>query len=102
MLVHGPFEIDEEELIVRRAGVAIPVQRRVLATLIYLMRRAGRLVSRDELIAGPWGGVAVSEAPIHRAIMLARRVLQTDGAPSPIETVRGSGFRFTGAEIGRS
>ncbi|HLV66633.1 MAG TPA: AAA family ATPase, partial [Polyangiaceae bacterium] len=96
MLVYGPFEIEEEELIVRRAGVVVPVQRQVLATLIHLMRRAGRLVSREELIAGPWGGAAVSDAAIHRAIMLARRVLQAGDAPAPIETVRGSGFRFTG------
>lgn len=96
MLVYKPFEVDESEFTLRRDGDLIPVQRQVLATLIHLMKRAGCLVTRQELLAGPWRGSSVSDAAIHRRIMRVRRAVDLDGYPNPVETIRGVGFRFTG------
>lgn len=102
VLIYGPFEVDEHELSIRRAGAQISVRRRVVETIVFLMRSAGRLVTHDDIIAGPWKGVKVSAAAIHRTIMLARRALAMPEHPSPIATVHGLGFRFAGQVVQRS
>lgn len=89
----GNFEADEEAFELRRSGTRVPVQRRVLETIFFLVRRGGRLVTKQDLIDGPWGGVSVGDGALNQAIMLARRALASEG-PEPIVTVRGKGFRF--------
>jgi DNA-binding winged helix-turn-helix (wHTH) protein/tetratricopeptide (TPR) repeat protein len=91
----GDFELDEGRFELRRRGEVVQVQRRVLETILYLAMRAGRLVTREELLSGPWGGTVVGDAAIARAIKEARAVLDDTGeSPSTIVTVRGVGFRF--------
>ena len=92
------FEADEEAFELRASGRCIGVQRRVLETIFVLLRREGRLVTKTDLIAGPWRGANVTDGPMTQAIMLARRALRSPGVSTPIATVRGKGVRFT-AEV---
>ncbi|WP_437526961.1 AAA family ATPase [Sorangium sp. So ce726] len=90
----GPYEADERKFELRRRGAVVPVQRQVLEIILFLARSGDRLVTRDELIAGPWRGTVVSDAALDRGIMLARRVLAEGTDENFIVTVRGKGFRF--------
>jgi DNA-binding winged helix-turn-helix (wHTH) protein len=91
----GGFEADDERFELRRRGHVVPVRRRVLDTILFLVRSGGRLVTRGDLIAGPWQGTVVSDAAIGQAIMHARRALEDPELPHAyIVTVRGKGFRW--------
>jgi DNA-binding winged helix-turn-helix (wHTH) protein len=91
----GDFELDDDRLELRRSGQVVPVQRRVFETIFYLAARAGRVVTREELVTGPWRGMDVGDAAIARAVKEARAALGDRAtAPSTIVTVRGVGFRF--------
>lgn len=90
----GSFELDEERFELRRRSKVVAVQRRVLETILFLVKSGGRLVTKDDLTRGPWQGAVVSDAAFGQAIMLARRAL-ADGKEGPfVVTVRGKGFRF--------
>ncbi len=71
------------------------VEPRVMAVLVYLAHRAGKVVSRDELIATVWTDLVVNEDALTRAISEARKLFGDDSrAPSVIETIRGRGYRL--------
>lgn len=73
------------------------MQRRVLDAIIFLIGRRDRLVTKADLIAGPWNGSAVSVCALQRVIMVARKTLaEGRRGASPIQTVRGKGYRFVG------
>src|SRR5579872_6322596 len=91
----GNFELDEGLFELRRRGTPVPVQPRVLETIVHLVRHRDRLVSREDLCAGPWAGTVVSESAIGQAIRLARQALGDNGGDQRvIRTVRGKGVRF--------
>ena len=87
--------LDERCFELRRGGRRVAVQPKVLDLLLYLVRHRDRLVSRDELFAQVWAGVAVGEGSLSQAISIVRKLI--DGAgESCIRTVRGRGFQFVG------
>ncbi len=95
----GPFELDERRFELRRHGKPIAMQRKVLETIAYLVKNPDRLVSKEELIAGPWKGLSVSDTALAHVIMVARKALADRGQRrAVIETVRGKGYRFV-AEV---
>jgi DNA-binding winged helix-turn-helix (wHTH) protein len=89
----GEFEADEEKFELRRGDSAVRVQRIVLETIFFLLRNAGRVVTKQELAQGPWKGLKVSDAAMSRAVMLARRAV-ADHSGAAIVTVHGRGYRF--------
>jgi DNA-binding winged helix-turn-helix (wHTH) protein len=91
----GAFELDEERFELRRKGRPLAVQRRVLEAMVLLINRRDRLVTKADLTAGPWSGSIVTDSALHRVIMVARKTLaEGRGRASPIQTVRGKGYRF--------
>ena len=96
----GDFELDEALFELREGGQPVQVRRKVLETILYLVRHRDRLVTRDELCAGPWAGTVVTDAAIAQAIKQARDVLGDHGDEQRvIRTVRGKGVRFVGAVV---
>jgi eukaryotic-like serine/threonine-protein kinase len=92
----GAYTLDGARFELRRRGALIPVQRRVLDTILYLIEHRGRVVKKEELVSGPWQGAVVTDAALNRAVMLARRALQQEHSdPACIQTVRGRGFVWT-------
>ena len=61
--------------------------------LLLLLRRAGRIATREELIAAVWPDVWVEEANLTQNIFLLRKALGDDGA-TYIRTEPGRGYRF--------
>jgi len=63
----------------------------------FLIRHRDRVVSRDDLLAGVWGGRIVSESAIGARINAARRAVGDDGEQQRwIRTIARKGFRFVG------
>lgn len=91
----GAYELDEELFELRHDGQPLAVQPRGIDALFHLVRHRDRVVTKDELVAGPWNGLAVTDAALGQVIRLLRRALGDDAAaPAMIATVRGRGFRF--------
>ena len=95
ILRFGPFEADEDAFELRRDGQPLCLPRQVLEVVLFFIKTRGVLVTKADLIQGPWRGTVVGEAAVARAIMLARRALSS-GEVSSIVTVRGKGYRFIG------
>jgi DNA-binding response OmpR family regulator len=78
-----------------RAGLTTRLPEREAELLAYLMRHAGRVCSREELLSSVWGydhdpGTNV----VSVYIGYLRRKLARPGLPAPIETMRSVGYRL--------
>jgi DNA-binding response OmpR family regulator len=94
-LVVGDLRLDLRARRALRGEQPVPLTAREFALLTYLVRRAGRLVSKQEILAGVWdddfeGALNVVEVYVARL----RRKLDDPGGPRRIETVRGMGYRL--------
>src|SRR5215831_3820623 len=89
------LDLDRREL--RRSGAPIPLEPQVFDLLIYLIQHRHRVVSKDDLIEGVWGGRIVSESTLASRINAVRRALGDSGAEQRlIRTVARKGLRFVG------
>ena len=78
------------------ASQTIRLQPRVMQVLVALARADGEVVSRDELLASCWGGLAIGDDAINRCIGRLRR-LSEDEAPGAftIGTLPRIGYRLS-------
>src|SRR5215468_6016564 len=72
-------ELDLAGYEIRRGGQPCAVEPQVFELLAYLARNAGRLVTKDELIAEVWGGRIVSDSTLSGRIKDARHAIGDDG-----------------------
>ena len=100
-----PFELPVErgELLRREAGETRPLHLppQPFRVLLYLLQRAGRLVTRDELASAIWTeDVFVDQdLGLNHCIRRLRRILEDDASqPRFIRTVTRRGYRFV-AEV---
>ena len=78
---------------VARSGRRIVLTRTEYGLLELLMRRAGRVVTRENLIESVWGFDSnVRSNTLDAFIRLLRDKLDSDGGTSLIQTVRGVGY----------
>jgi len=90
--------LDTERRELQHKGRAVAAEPQVFDLLAFLIRHRDRVVSRDDLIAGVWGGRIVSESTLATRINAARKAIGDDGtAQRLIKTVARKGFRFVGA-----
>jgi two-component system OmpR family response regulator len=95
----GDLRIDPAGRRVWRSDVAIALTAREFDVLEFLARRAGVVVSKNEILAGVWpddfdGDPNIVEVYVRR---LRRAVDEPFGRHS-IETVRGAGYRLTDSD----
>ena len=96
VLTAAGLALDPAARTVSRDGVPLELSAREVAVLEYLLRAAGRVVSKTELLEHCWdvhfeGDPAVVEVLMHRL----RRKLDAAAAPASggvVETVRGRGY----------
>ncbi len=89
------FELDPLERRLLRAGEPIALTPKVFDTLVFLVERAGRLVSKEELIQGVWPRGFVAESNLGKHIWLIRRALgEGEQGAEFVETVPKIGYRF--------
>ena len=89
----GRFTLEPAERRLARDGAEVALTAKQLDTLLVLVANAGRLVTREELIAAVWPDTIVEEGNLTWAISHLRRTLG-DAPSDPIATVRGHGYRF--------
>jgi TolB-like protein/Tfp pilus assembly protein PilF len=94
----GQFGLNPEDGVLVRQGVPVPVSYRGLLLLTSLIRRAGEVLKKSDLMDAAWPGMAVEEGNLSVQIMSLRKLL----GPSPdggewIATVPRVGYRFVGA-----
>jgi adenylate cyclase len=87
--------LDLDSLELSRCGEVQAIEPQVFDLIRYFAESGGRLLSRNDLIDGVWGGRIVSDAAISTRINMARKALGDDGkAQRIIKTVPRRGFRF--------
>jgi DNA-binding response OmpR family regulator len=95
----GDVTLDPASRTVWRAGIQVALTTREFSLLRYLLSRAGEVVPRSELMEQVWDanydGLS-NTLEVHVAAL--RRKLDIDGRQTPIETVRGVGYRIATAD----
>jgi DNA-binding winged helix-turn-helix (wHTH) protein len=92
----GEFELDEARFELRRAGVQIPLERRVFDLLALLVRNSGRVVTKTEIFEAVWSGRIVSDGSLTVAISAARKALGDNATrQESIRTSPGRGYELT-------
>jgi pimeloyl-ACP methyl ester carboxylesterase len=90
------LDADRREL--RRGAELIAVEPQVFDLLLYLVRNRERVVSKDDLIAGVWGGRIVSDSTLTSRINAARKAVSDSGEEQRlIRTIMRKGLRFVGS-----
>ena len=91
----GPFRIDPENRQLLRADQPVPLTPKAFDTLLLLVERSGRLVSKDDLMKAVWPDTFVSEANLTQTIFMVRKALGESASEQRfIVTVPGRGYRF--------
>jgi hypothetical protein len=94
-LVFDGFEIDPQGCQLWRGGAEVALEPRALDLLCYLATRPGQLVRKEDLLAEVWDAKTLSDGVLSNTIGKLRRALGQDSHENtPIETVRGRGYRW--------
>ena len=91
----GDWHVDARRNEVRRGDEAVRLEPKVIEVLIYLARRAGEVVGREELLSAVWPGVVVGDDALTQAIIKLRKAFGDDAhRPKYIETISKRGYRL--------
>jgi DNA-binding winged helix-turn-helix (wHTH) protein/Tfp pilus assembly protein PilF len=94
----GQFALEVAERRLLQAGQAVPLTPKAYDLLVVLVRNAGRLVTKRDLLEQVWPESFVEEGILAVHVSSLRKILgRDDGSRRHIETVSGSGYRFIGA-----
>jgi len=91
----GSFTVDTGRRRLLRGGEYVQLSPKVLDTLLVLIDKRGRIVTKDELLKQIWGGTIVEEGGLARNISVLRKVLgERLGEHQYIVTIPGKGYEF--------
>lgn len=91
----GPFVLHTLSRRLEKQGELVLVNSRATELLLLLVRRAGELVTKDDLLHAGWGNRVVAENNLTVHMAALRRVLRDGGeADTCIRTEHGRGYRF--------
>jgi two-component system, OmpR family, response regulator len=94
-LVAGDLALDLRARRVRRAGREVELTAREFDLLAFLVRRAGQVLSKRQVLAGVWDDDFAGDANVVEVyVARLRRKLDDPAGGSTIETVRGAGYRL--------
>ncbi|MBI4474552.1 MAG: winged helix-turn-helix domain-containing protein [Acidobacteria bacterium] len=92
------FTLDVAERRLLRRAEPVRLSPKAYDVLVALVRQAGRLVTKDELLARVWSESFVAEGILTVHVAALRKALGDDTRPPAyIETVARSGYRFIAA-----
>jgi two-component system, OmpR family, response regulator RegX3 len=92
----GPVRMDVDRHVVSVSGEAVPMPLKEFELLELLLRNAGRVLTRGQLIDRVWGSDYVGDTKtldVH-VKRLRAKVEPDPGSPRHIVTVRGLGYKF--------
>jgi len=92
----GPVRIDTDRHVVTVAGSAIPLPLKEFELLELLVRNAGRVLTRDQIIDRIWGSDYVGDTKTLNAHVkrLRSKVERDPSDPRHLVTIRGLGYKF--------
>lgn len=88
----GTAVLDEQVAALRVAGATVELDRSSYDVLLALLRHAGEVVTKDELLEAGWPGRVVSENSLAKAVSRLRQALGAEG--ESIRAVHGYGYRL--------
>lgn len=92
--------LDPASRMAQRFGEEISLSRREYALLEMLMRRAGKVVTREAILDAVWGfEKEVTSNSIEAWIKLLRAKIEREGHPRLLHTVRGVGYILRAGEV---
>ena len=95
MRVFEPFRLDTVNLCLWRAEERVPLTPKAFDILRYLVERADRLVTPDEILETLWPETYVNPEGIRKYILEIRKVLgDRPGQPAFIQTLPKRGYQF--------
>src|ERR1035437_3068212 len=99
----GSFQLDPHQHQLINGGTPVSVTPKAFDLLVALVRRAGKLVEKTELLSIVWPDVSVEEGNLAVIISQLRKALGDDrGKHEYIETVSKYGYRFVAPVIQRT
>ncbi|MCB1035045.1 MAG: helix-turn-helix transcriptional regulator [Acidobacteria bacterium] len=91
----GPFRVQPSLNRLTGEFGCVRVEPKLMDVLRFLAGRAGRVVSKEEIVEAVWPEVYVTDSVITRAIAGLRRALEDDArSPRFIETIAKRGYRL--------
>jgi predicted ATPase/DNA-binding winged helix-turn-helix (wHTH) protein len=90
----GGWALDLARRELRTRGVPVPLGNRALQIFVVLVQSAGKLVTKDELMARVWPGAIVEENKLQVHMSAIRKALGTDRRT--VKTSFGRGYRLVG------
>jgi adenylate cyclase len=91
----GEVRLDESSLKLEVRGRLVELERKPLEVLLHLLRQAGKVVTKDDLIKAIWPGRILSDSALTSTVAKLREALGDEG--DAIKTVHGFGYRFEAA-----
>lgn len=91
----GRVVLDEATALLHVGGAPVDLDRSSYDVLLALLRHAGEIVTKDELLDAGWPGRVVSENSLAKAVSRLRQALAADG--EAIRVVHGYGYRLAAA-----
>ena len=96
-LAFGDHRLDIARRELRCGAEPVELEPKAFDLLVFLVQNRDRVVSKDDLLQGVWGGRIVSESALTTRINAVRRALGDDGATQRlVRTITRKGFRFIG------
>jgi len=94
------FRVDaSKRLLIKSDGKSVPLTPKVFDLLLYLVRHAGKLIEKDELMTEIWADTIVEENNLSQNVSILRRALGENRCENRfIATVPGRGYKFV-AEV---
>lgn len=91
------YVLDQSRRELTRGSDAIAVGPQVFDLLAYLLQNRERVVTKDDLIDGVWGGRIVSESTLTSHINAVRKAIGDTGEEQRlVRTIARKGYRFVG------
>ena len=92
----GPFELNRSAHKLFREGAEVELTAKEFALLEFLVARAGRALTRTEILDQVWGrSIVVTSRSVDRCVATLRAKVEPDSSrPTYIQTIRDVGYRF--------
>ena len=94
-LLFPPYRIPADVDLLYREEKIVPLERRAVQVLRYLVANNDRVISKEELLEAVWPDTFTTDGVLKRAVSQARRALGDVADEAKfIETYHGRGYRF--------
>jgi DNA-binding winged helix-turn-helix (wHTH) protein/tetratricopeptide (TPR) repeat protein len=92
----GAYRLSNQQQSLFFEGKTLSLSTKIYYLLLTLVKNAGQVLSKDEIIEAVWPGQIVTDAALTKQVLRLRTLLQDQHRDQPfIETHRGVGYRFT-------